>query len=133
VTSGNGKRIVQAGYDDIAAQYLATRSEDSADVQLLGELIQRLDRGAHVLDAGCGSGVPVTRILSRTFQVTGVDFSEEQITLARQLVPEAQFVCQDMTELTSQTTPSTLSCPTMPSSTSHGRSTGICWQISTVC
>ena len=100
MTSGSEKRIVKAGYDAIAAQYLATRTEDSADVQLLGELIQRLPRGAQVLDAGCGSGVPVTRILSRAFQVTGVDFSEAQIALARQLVPEAQFVCQDMTELT---------------------------------
>jgi SAM-dependent methyltransferase len=100
VTSGSNKRIVKAGYDAIAAQYLATRAEDSADVQLLGELIQRLARGAHVLDAGCGSGVPVARILSRFFRVTGVDFSEAQIELARRLVPEAQFICQDMTELT---------------------------------
>jgi ubiquinone/menaquinone biosynthesis C-methylase UbiE len=100
VTSGSNKRTVKTGYNAIAAQYLATRTEDSADVQLLGELIQRLARGAHVLDAGCGAGVPVTRILSRFFRVTGVDFSEAQIELARQLVPDAQFVCQDMTELT---------------------------------
>jgi ubiquinone/menaquinone biosynthesis C-methylase UbiE len=100
VTSGNGKRIVQAGYDAIASKYLAARTEQSPDLQLLGELIQRLAGGAHVLDAGCGAGVPVARILSRFFRVTGVDFSEAQIELARRLVPEAQFVCRDMTELT---------------------------------
>ncbi len=55
--------------------------------------------GAAVLDAGCGAGVPVTRLLSRHFVVTGVDFSATQVQLARQLVPEATFTCQDITTL----------------------------------
>lgn len=95
----NSKEIVKAGYNSIAANYLAIRPQDSADVELLGELVQRLPSGARVLDAGCGAGVPVTRFLSRYFQVTGVDFAETQLQLARQLVPPAQFVCQDLTEL----------------------------------
>ena len=95
----DGKNIVRAGYNAKATEYLATRTEDSEDVQLLHELVQRLPRGAKVLDAGCGAGVPVTKFLSRFFEVTGVDFSKAQIQLARQLVPQAQFVCQDMTEL----------------------------------
>ena len=93
------KEIVRKGYDAIAARYLAARSEDSEDVQLLQELVQRLSPGAKVLDAGCGAGVPVTRRLSESFSVTGVDFSEAQIRLARQLVPRAQFVLQDITQL----------------------------------
>jgi ubiquinone/menaquinone biosynthesis C-methylase UbiE len=95
----DSQNIVRAGYNAIATEYLATRTEDSEDVQLLQELVQRLPRGAKVLDAGCGAGVPVTKFLSRFFEVTGVDFAEAQIQLARQLVPQAQFVCQDMTEL----------------------------------
>ena len=88
------KTTVRAGYDAIAAKYLKTRSEDSEDVQLLQELVQRLPKGAKVLDAGCGAGVPVTRYLIKFFDVTGVDFAEEQIHLARQLVPGAHFLCQ---------------------------------------
>ena len=95
----DGKNIVRAGYNARATEYLATRTEDSEDVQLLQELVQRLPKGVKVLDAGCGAGVPVTKFLSRFFEVTGVDFAEAQIHLARQLVPQAQFVCQDMTEL----------------------------------
>jgi ubiquinone/menaquinone biosynthesis C-methylase UbiE len=95
----DGKNIVRAGYNAKGTEYLATRTEDSEDVQLLQELVQRLPTGAKVLDAGCGAGVPVTKFLSRFFEVTGVDFAEAQIQLARQLVPQAQFVCQDMTEL----------------------------------
>jgi ubiquinone/menaquinone biosynthesis C-methylase UbiE len=94
------KKIVREGYDSIAAKYLEARNGSPPDdVELLQELIQRLPQGAKVLDAGCGSGVPVTRILSQLFEVVGVDFSEEQIRLARRLVPEAEFICQDITEL----------------------------------
>jgi ubiquinone/menaquinone biosynthesis C-methylase UbiE len=94
------KSTVRDGYNAIAAKYLTIRSEDSEDVLLLEELVERLTKGAKVLDAGCGAGVPVTRYLSQYFDVTGVDFSEEQIRLARQLVPEAHFLFQDITQLT---------------------------------
>lgn len=95
----DGKKIVQAGYNKIAPDYLATRSEDTQDVQLLHDLVRRLPRGASVLDAGCGAGVPVTKLLSQSLQVTGVDFAEAQIELARRLVPQARFICQDVTQL----------------------------------
>jgi ubiquinone/menaquinone biosynthesis C-methylase UbiE len=95
----NNKDTVKAGYNSIAANYLAIRSVDSEDVRLLDELITRLPRGALVLDAGCGAGVPVTRILSRYFQVVGADFADAQIQLARKLVPKAQFICADITKL----------------------------------
>ncbi len=91
--------IVRAGYDTIAATYTASRREESEDVRLLAELTRRLPRGAKVLDAGCGAGVPVTRILARRFEVTGVDFSEAQIALARRNVLSARFLCNDMTQL----------------------------------
>jgi ubiquinone/menaquinone biosynthesis C-methylase UbiE len=93
------KKIVKEGYNAIAARYLATRNKDSEDVQLLQELVRRLPQGAQVLDAGCGAGVPVTRTLSQYFNVTGVDFAEVQVRLARQLVPQARFLCQDITQL----------------------------------
>ena len=38
-------------------------------------------------------------MLSEHFKVTGVDFSEAQIELARKQVPQANFICQDMTKL----------------------------------
>jgi len=93
------KQIVKTGYNAIADRYLAERTRDSADVLLLNDLIERLPVGATVLDAGCGAGVPVARILSERFKVTGVDFSEAQIELARKQVPNANFICRDMTEL----------------------------------
>jgi len=93
------KKLVKAGYNEIASKYLAERSRKSQDVGLLKELVHRLPKGARVLDAGCGPGVPVTRYLARFFQVTGVDISEQQIKLARVLVPKAKFICEDLETL----------------------------------
>lgn len=91
--------VVRDGYNAIAARYMVARAQDSADVALIDELLARLPKDAKVLDAGCGAGVPITRILSRAAQVTGVDFAEAQIALARENVPDADFICRDMTAL----------------------------------
>jgi len=93
------KKTVREGYNHIAERYLAERTHDSQDVRLLHELIERLPASAKVLDAGCGAGVPISQMLSERFQLTGVDFSEAQIELARKNVPNGEFICQDMTDL----------------------------------
>ena len=95
----NYKEIVKHGYNRIADRYLSERTRTSEDVRLLGELIARLPTRSKVLDAGCGAGLPVTQILSEHFDVTGVDFSEAQIELAKKNVPNASFLCQDITDL----------------------------------
>lgn len=83
----------------MAKRYLDGRTRDSEDVRLLDDLINKLPRHAKVLDAGCGAGVPITQILSKRFEVIGVDLSEAQIELAKQNVPQAAFLCKDMTQL----------------------------------
>lgn len=93
------KKTVREGYNAIADRYLAERSRASEDVRLLDEFMERLPANAKVLDAGCGAGIPISQRLSERFQVTGVDFSEAQIELARKHVPKGTFICQDMTKL----------------------------------
>jgi ubiquinone/menaquinone biosynthesis C-methylase UbiE len=93
------KETVKAGYNQIADRYLAGRTRDSEDVRLLDELATRLPNGAKVLDAGCGAGIPISQKLSEKFEVTGVDFSEAQIALAKKNMPNATFLCEDMTRL----------------------------------
>lgn len=93
------KKTVRNGYNAIANRYLAERTRDSADVRLLEDFMERLPAGADVLDAGCGAGIPISQMLSERFHVTGVDFSEAQIHLARENVPNAKFLCEDMTRL----------------------------------
>jgi SAM-dependent methyltransferase len=93
------KDLVKDGYNRIADDYLAARTRSLEQVRLLDDLASRLPEKASILDAGCGAGVPVTQILSARFDVTGVDFSEAQIDLARKNVPHARLICQDMTRL----------------------------------
>lgn len=52
-----------------------------------------------MLDLGCGSGDPGTKMLSNYFAVTGVDISPGQIARARANVPNAKFVLADITEV----------------------------------
>lgn len=95
----NYKETVKAGYNAIANRYLAERTRDSQDVLLLNDLIERLPVNASILDVGCGAGIPIAQMLSEHFKVTGMDFSEAQIELAKKNVPNANFICQDMTKL----------------------------------
>ncbi|MHA1125809.1 MAG: class I SAM-dependent methyltransferase [Candidatus Heimdallarchaeota archaeon] len=92
--------IVRQGYDRVADEYLATRSEDDEEVKLLPDFMSRLPEGSRILDAGCGAGEPITRILSEKFEVIGVDISRKQIEIARDMLPQCEFIWQDMTTLT---------------------------------
>ncbi|HUT81874.1 MAG TPA: methyltransferase domain-containing protein [Candidatus Bathyarchaeia archaeon] len=93
-------QLVSLGYDKMANKYLETRSVNDPEVKLLPDFMKRLPIGARVLDAGCGAGEPITRILSEKFKVTGVDISRKQIEIARENLPYCEFIWQDMTTLT---------------------------------
>jgi ubiquinone/menaquinone biosynthesis C-methylase UbiE len=93
------KETVKAGYNKIADRYLVERTIDSEDVHLLNDFIDLLAPNSKVLDAGCGAGIPIAQTLAKRFDVTGVDFSEAQIELAKKNVPNATFLCEDMTQL----------------------------------
>jgi cyclopropane fatty-acyl-phospholipid synthase-like methyltransferase len=95
------KTIVREGYDKISQGYRAETFDfdNSGYKRFLSEFEQHLKVGDRVLDLGCGCGVPVAQHLSRTYAVSGVDISHEQIMRAKVLAPKANFVCADMTEV----------------------------------
>jgi ubiquinone/menaquinone biosynthesis C-methylase UbiE len=94
------KQIVSFGYDKVWDEYLEVRTESPDEMALLPDFIERLPENAKVLDAGCGAGIPVTKILSEKFDVIGVDISKKQIEMAREFLPACEFVWQDMSTLT---------------------------------
>lgn len=94
-------QIVADGYDVIGETFAAWREGFVGDPRREWEddLVARLADGARVLELGCGGGSPETRRLARRFTVTGVDISPKQVERARAVIPEAEFVCADFTEL----------------------------------
>jgi SAM-dependent methyltransferase len=95
------KDIVRDGYDSISYAYRGDEAKAEAEHYLswLSELTPLLATHSAVLDLGCGCGVPVAQELSQNFQVTGVDISSVQVERAKQLVPNADFLCADMSEV----------------------------------
>jgi len=93
------KELVREGYNKAAKKYHATRSEDLPEYKVLRNFAAKIGPRSKVLDAGCGSGYPVTTYLSERFETIGVDISEEQIKLAKENAPKATFIHQDMTKL----------------------------------
>ncbi len=54
----------------------------------------------HLLDLGCGAGEPVPRMFrDNGWQITGVDFSQKMLELAKIYLPEMNTILADMTEL----------------------------------
>jgi ubiquinone/menaquinone biosynthesis C-methylase UbiE len=95
------KEIVRKGYDRLSYDYRGDETSDDFEeyASWIAVLTQRLPEGSPALDIGCGCGLPATRLLAEHFEVTGVDFSEVQIDRARKLIPDARFLCNDISEL----------------------------------
>ena len=60
----------------------------------------RLERGARIVDLGCGPGLYCKNLAERGFCMTGIDWSEHSIAYAKQLCRgrEAEFLCASYLE-----------------------------------
>jgi len=93
------KHVVATGYDEIASRYLARYSSSAVRDAWLDALIGYLpEQCSHVLDLGCGAGIPVAkRLAALGHDVLGIDGAARQIELARANAPQASFLWADMT------------------------------------
>ncbi|HEU4586189.1 MAG TPA: class I SAM-dependent methyltransferase [Gemmatimonadaceae bacterium] len=92
--SNIGSGINRESYDAIARQWDAARTSfHGSERRYLDALLEGLTAPAHILDLGCGTGRPMAEyVLARGHQVTGVDQSEELLTLARTRFPEGEWI-----------------------------------------
>ena len=65
--------------------------------QVLGEVygILRATQARSVLDIGCGTGVLGARLCAAGVDVTGLDFSDKMLKIARERMPEARLIQWD--------------------------------------
>jgi ubiquinone/menaquinone biosynthesis C-methylase UbiE len=95
------KKTVQTGYDKVVYRYarLSAGSEKRERQKSVTALIRGMPKGLDLLDLGCGTGLPSTKVLAGHFNVTGIDFSSKAIALAKQNIPGARFMREDITEI----------------------------------
>ena len=93
--------IIARGYDQVADEYAALESAEAPWPRLkrVRAFAADLPQASRILDVGCGNGLPATRELALSHEVTGVDISEEQIARARSNVPTATFIRGDVREV----------------------------------
>jgi SAM-dependent methyltransferase len=88
-----------AAFSDTADAYQATMAPALAPVAV--EVVRRaaLVAGETVLDVGCGTGNGTALAVGEGRRVTGLDAAPGMLAIARQRVPEAEFVQADFTAL----------------------------------
>lgn len=95
------KEIVENAYDHIAEWYLRWAQEQrSPRERYANKVLENAPESPRVLELGCGSGLPITRLLlDRGAQVVANDISARQISMAKNRCPQATFIPGDMSAL----------------------------------
>jgi SAM-dependent methyltransferase/ribosomal protein S18 acetylase RimI-like enzyme len=86
--------VNRQSYDGIATQWDEARTSFVGNERgYLELLLERVPTPASILDVGCGTGRPMAEfVLARGHRITGVDQSEELLTIARQRFPDATWL-----------------------------------------
>jgi SAM-dependent methyltransferase len=90
---------LKATYDRIAKDWDSDHTHDKWWKEGLEKFATFLRPGAEVLDVGCGSGVKSEILKGKGMKVTGIDFSERMLDIARRRVPDEEFLMVDLYDL----------------------------------
>ena len=90
----------RAVYERNAESYDARRSRALFEARWLRRFAGAMPEGGRVLDLGCGSGRPIAGwLIGEGFRLTGADFSEPMLQLARARWPNGDWRLSDMRTL----------------------------------
>ncbi|HAZ49530.1 MAG TPA: class I SAM-dependent methyltransferase [Cyanobacteria bacterium UBA11369] len=87
-----------SNYDSIAwvyKEYFGHQQLEKALSPLEKLLISHLPQKARILDLCCGSGELAQHLLTKGYQVTGLDGSETMLSYARENAPGSEFILSD--------------------------------------
>ncbi len=88
-------------YNKIANDWVADHNTDTWWQEGAEYFLSLIPKESTILDVGCAGGTKTTFITDRGYKVTGIDFSEEMITIARQQYSNSTFEVLDMYNLDS--------------------------------
>lgn len=95
------KSKVYETYNKIGEWFESARTKDlSFELHHLEAMTSYLQKGAKILDLGCGSGLPIAAfLLDQGYKVTAVDGSAKMVELAKRNLPHADVRLIDMRSL----------------------------------
>jgi len=85
----------ELAYDQIAREY-SNKKRGLYPKKDLERFISYLSPASSILDLGCGPGQASKVFCNKKYLVTGLDFSEEMIKIAKQEAPNAKFIHEDI-------------------------------------
>ena len=83
VSTEDPKELVRRGYDALSEHYDRAFGGESKYRTWLAELDRQISSAARVLDLGCGSGIPVARVLTATGRQVILSDPGHKATVAR--------------------------------------------------
>ncbi len=83
-------------YNRIAKDWMEDHHGDTWWIEGTDKYLSHFKPKASILDVGCGAGEKSKFLVKKGFEVTGIDFSEEMIKLAKEQVPTAKFFVKDI-------------------------------------
>src|SRR5690606_3942963 len=90
------------GYERVAAEFLAGRGRapsTAVGTKEVRDWARTLPSGATVIDLGCGTGLPITKVLvDEGLNVYGVDAAPSFVAAFRQNLPDVPVVCESVVE-----------------------------------
>ena len=94
LTNLEKRNIVKEDYDNISIEYSKISNIENY-VCYLDEFISSLN-GTEILDIGCGSGETAKYFTKNKLDVTGLDFSQNLIAIAKKNFSNINFICEDV-------------------------------------
>ncbi len=97
--AGNDRTDPSNGWEAVADEVITGRCSSGVGAGAARGWARSLPAAATILDLGCGSGVPVSEILTEQgFTVYGIDASPTLIDAFRKRLPDAHAACEAVQE-----------------------------------
>jgi SAM-dependent methyltransferase len=87
---------LKSTYNRIAKDWDSDHTNDQWWKEGVEQFADLFKPGASILDVGCGSGVKSEILQKKGMKVTGIDFSEGMLEIARKRVPSERFLLVDL-------------------------------------
>lgn len=86
-------------YEKIAGKYAEQYFDDMVDVPYIDKFLAKLPKQGKILDVGSGPGQFANHMTQKGFEVIGIDFSNEMVSISKRKVPNVDFLHMDMRQL----------------------------------